>query len=303
MLTLPSFAKINWTLEILGKRADGYHELRTLLQTVSVADELSFEPMARDLELHGNHPSLVMDETNLIYRAAKLLRDFSGCQAGVRITLDKRLPMAAGLGGGSSNAAVTLLALCKLWNLAIRPSDLFSLGSQLGADVPFFFLGGTCLGVGRGDEVYPTTEFQVQYLLLVNARVLVPTKEVYANLPTELTAPNPMHKIPVSLQAAYANWGTQATSSNTLLPILHNDLEASVLPQNPLLAEIKSQLVALNAKGVLMSGSGSTIFGFFDSEAARDAAHKSLQTTGWWCVPAHTISRSDYQVRLREVLA
>jgi 4-diphosphocytidyl-2-C-methyl-D-erythritol kinase len=299
MLTLPSFAKINWTLEILGRRTDGYHELRTLLQTVSVADELSFELLPSELELHGNHPDLAMDESNLIYRAAKLLRDKSGCQLGAKITLDKRLPMAAGLGGGSSNAAVTLLALCKLWSLSVSPAELFALGSQLGADVPFFFLGGTCIGVGRGDEVYPTTEFDVPHLLLVNAGVAVPTKDVYANLPSVLTAPDLVHKMPTSLQAAYADMG----KANSLFPVLHNDLESSVLPRYPLLAEIKTRLSSLNASGTLMSGSGSTIFAIFDSEAACNAAQNELQTTGWWCASAQTLSRSNYQVRLREVLA
>jgi 4-diphosphocytidyl-2-C-methyl-D-erythritol kinase len=299
MLTLPSFAKINWTLEILGKRADGYHELRTLLQTVSVADELSFELLPSDLELRGQHPDLEMDETNLVYRAAKLLRDKTGCQKGACITLDKRLPLAAGLGGGSSNAALTLLALCKIWDLAVRPAELFALGSQLGADVPFFLLGGTCLGVGRGDEVYPTTEFHAPYLLLINAGVAIPTREVYANLPGVLTAPNPMHKMPTSLQAAYAAMG----KVSSLFPMLHNDLESSVLPRYPLLAEIKARLLALRASGTLMSGSGSTVFAIFDSEAALEAAQNELQTTGWWCVAAHTVSRSNYQVRLREVLA
>ncbi len=299
MLTLPSFAKINWTLEILGKRADGYHELRTLLQTVNVADELSFEPLPSELVLSGNHPELAMDETNLIYRAAKLLRDKSGCQLGAKITLDKQLPMAAGLGGGSSNAAVTLLALRKLWRLSVSPAELFALGSQLGADVPFFFIGGTCIGVGRGDEVYPTTEFQMPHLLLVNAGLAVPTKDVYANLPSVLTAPDLVHKMPTSLQAAFAGMN----EANSLFPVLHNDLESSVLPRYPLLAEIKTRLLSLNASGTLMSGSGSTVFAIFDSEAAMIAAQNELQTTGWWCAAAQTVSRSNYQVRLREVLA
>ena len=110
-LTLPSFAKINWTLEILGKRPDGYHEVRTLLQTVSVADELTFEMVGRGITVHCDHPEVPCDETNLAYRAAKLLGDFTGAGKGVHIRIAKRLPVAAGLGGGSGNAAVTLLAL------------------------------------------------------------------------------------------------------------------------------------------------------------------------------------------------
>src|SRR5205085_2758697 len=140
LLTLPSFAKINWTLEVLGKRPDAYHELRTLLQTLSVADELTFELAEQGIELKSAHPALPLGETNLIYRAAKLLSDFTDCHLGVRVRIKKNLPLAAGLGGGSSNAAMTLLALQRLWGLRLDTRDLFKLGAQLGADVPFFFI-------------------------------------------------------------------------------------------------------------------------------------------------------------------
>src|SRR5262245_39768263 len=113
-LTLPSFAKINWTLEILGKRPDGYHEVRTLLQTISAADKLTFELSERGVAIHCDHPEVPLDETNLVHRAAKLFGEFTGINKGVRIQISKRLPVAAGLGGGSSNGAVTLLALQKL---------------------------------------------------------------------------------------------------------------------------------------------------------------------------------------------
>src|SRR5262245_61384787 len=203
-LNLPSFAKINWTLEILGKRPDGYHEVRTLLQTVSVADELTFELTGQGIAIHCDHPEVPCDETNLVHRAAKLLGDFTGAGKGVRIRINKRLPVAAGLGGGSSNAAVTLLALQKLWDIRVAPRDLFSLGAKLGADVPFFFIGGTCLGVGRGDEIYPLADVNEEFLLLVNAGVAITTRDVYADLPVELTNQRGVIKMPLSLEAAYA---------------------------------------------------------------------------------------------------
>lgn len=290
ILTLPSFAKINWTLEILGKRPDGYHELRTLLQTVSVADELTFELAGQGIEIHCDHPDVPCDETNLVHRAATLLDEFTGAGKGVRITINKQLPVAAGIGGGSSNAAVTLIALQKLWNVPIAPRDLFSLGAKLGADVPFFFIGGTCLGVGRGDEIYPLADINEEFLLLVNAGIAVPTRDVYANLPPELTKQSAVAKMPLSLEAAYAAIARPGES----LP-LSNDLESPVFVRHPLLIEIKERLKRTGARGVLMSGSGSTIFAIFDSADERDGANRDLSNAGLWSASARTLSRAEYQ--------
>ncbi len=288
-LTLPSFAKINWTLEILGQRPDGYHELRTLLQTVSVADELIFESIEQGIEISCDHPDVPGDETNLVHKAARLFGEFTGCGKGVRITINKRLPVAAGIGGGSSNAAVTLLALQKLWDIELAPRDLFSLGAKLGADVPFFFIGGTCLGVGRGDEIYPLADVNAEFLLLVNAGIAVPTREVYANLPPELTKDKAVAKMPLSFEAAYA-------ATTTPGPIrLCNDLEIPVFARHPLLDQIKDWLVKAGASGVLMSGSGSTIFAIFESDKARSEAQADLSKHGWWCETARTLGRAEYQ--------
>lgn len=290
LLTLPSFAKINWTLEILGRRPDNYHELRTLLQTVSLADELIFAPRGQGIEIACDHPDVPCDETNLVYRAARLLSEFAGVEQGVHVTINKRIPTAAGLGGGSSNAAVTLLVLQKLWQIKLATRDLFALGAKLGADVPFFFLGGTCLGVGRGDEVYPLADIEAEYLLLVNAGVLVPTKAVYAKLPPELTKPKSAPKMPTSFEAACA-----ALTTPDELPRLQNDLETTVLAQHPLLGAIKQRLKAAGARGVLMSGSGSTIFAIFDTEMTRSVAERELSQTGWWCARARTLSRAEFR--------
>ncbi|MFZ4794631.1 MAG: 4-(cytidine 5'-diphospho)-2-C-methyl-D-erythritol kinase, partial [Blastocatellia bacterium] len=187
-MTVSSRAKINWTLEVLGKRPDGYHELRTLLQTVDLADTLTLTPVDSGISIGCDHPEVPLDERNLVHRAARLLLEHTGIERGVRIEITKRIPTAAGLGGGSSNAAVTLLALCQLWDLDLKLSELVTLGSRIGADVPFFFFGGTCLGVGRGDEVYPVGEITADFMLLVNGGILVPSGDVYANLPPHLTS-------------------------------------------------------------------------------------------------------------------
>ncbi|HEX4948764.1 MAG TPA: 4-(cytidine 5'-diphospho)-2-C-methyl-D-erythritol kinase [Blastocatellia bacterium] len=288
---LPSFAKINWTLEILGRRADGYHELRTILQTVDVRDQLSFAATESGIVLTCDNAEVPCDETNLVYRAAMLLRELTDCDKGAKIDLQKRIPMGAGLGGGSSNAAITLLALLQLWELEVAPRDLFQLGSQLGSDVPFFFLGGTGIGIGRGDEVYPMADVAAEHLLLVNPGVHVPTREIYGNLPSELTRSPALNNMPFSLEAAYARMhGAQWQ--------LHNDLERPALALYPLIGQVKQRLSELNATAVLMSGSGATVFAVFESEAARTQARQELSETGWWCATTRTLNRNEYQAAI-----
>ncbi|HEY8460176.1 MAG TPA: 4-(cytidine 5'-diphospho)-2-C-methyl-D-erythritol kinase [Blastocatellia bacterium] len=288
-LTLPSFAKINWTLEILGKRPDGYHEVRTLLQTIDVADELTFELTEKGISVYCDHPEVPCDETNLAYRAAKLLSDFTGVAKGVRIGISKQLPVAAGLGGGSGNGAVTLLALQRLWDVRLEPRDLFGLASKLGADAPFFLIGGTCLGVGRGDEVYPLADINEEFLLLVNPGIAVPTREVYAGLPPELTKPEAVIKMPLSFEAAYA----AVARPGAHVPLI-NDLEGPAFSRLPALIEVKRRLKQTGARGVLMSGSGSTVFAIFDSAEARARAEDDLRATGWRLLRARTLGRTEY---------
>lgn len=292
---ISSFAKINWTLEILGRRADGYHELRTILQTVEVCDQLQFVATESGIVLTCDHPEVPCDETNLIYRAALLLKELTGCDKGATIELQKRIPMGAGLGGGSSNAAVALLALSRLWEVEITSQDLFRLGAQLGSDVPFFFFGGTGIGIGRGDEVYPMADIAAPHLLLVNPGVHVPTREIYGNLPSELTSPVAMNKMPFSLRAAYAHM-RQGTWN------LRNDLELPALALYPLIRTVKQRLMELQTTAVLMSGSGATVFAVFDSEVARAQATDSLRETGWWCAATRTLSRDEYQAAIVEKL-
>ena len=288
-LTLPSFAKINWTLEIRGKRPDDYHEVRTLLQTISAADELTFELRESGITINCDNPEVPRDETNLVYRAAQLFSDFTGVRKGVRVKINKRLPVAAGLGGGSSNAAVTLLALQKLWNVEVPKPDLFSLGAKLGAVAPFFLIGGTCLGVGRGDEIYPLADINEEFLLLVNPGIAISARDAYSNLPIELTKPGSLIKMPLSFEAAYA----AIARPSDRVPLL-NDLERSVLAQYPLLIDIKRRLMQDGARGVLMSGSGSTIFAIFESDEARSSAAQSIKETGWRRLLARTLGRTEY---------
>src|SRR4249920_2535745 len=163
-----SYAKINWTLDVLFKRDDGFHELRTIYQTVSLHDTLTLTETDGPIEIVCKDPRVPCDDTNLAHKAVAVLREAAGGSRGARIEIEKRIPVAAGLGGGSSNAAATLLALIKLWQVEVDERALLRIAASLGSDVPFFLMGGTALGVGRGEEVYTIEQAECQHLLLVN---------------------------------------------------------------------------------------------------------------------------------------
>src|ERR1044072_7359911 len=181
-MRVKSYAKINWTLDVLFKREDGFHELRTIYQTVSLHDTLTLTKTDGAIEISCDDGRVPVDETNLVYRAARELREVTGIKLGAGIAIEKRIPVAAGMGGGSSNAAATLLGLQKLWQVELDEGTLTEMAAKLGSDVPLFLLGGTLLGLGRGEEVYPLPEVECNYLLLVNPGIAVSTAQAYQKL-------------------------------------------------------------------------------------------------------------------------
>ena len=189
-LAISAPAKINLHLQILGKRADGYHELRTLFQSIDLSDELYASPAADEsLELRVEPEGAVTgDEENMVLRAAAALRERSGAVAGASLELHKRIPVAGGLGGGSADAAATLVLLDRLWDLGLEVPDLVDLAACLGSDVPFFLHGGLAVGVGRGEEVYPLPDLESFDLIVATPRLQVPTAEVFERLAPQLTS-------------------------------------------------------------------------------------------------------------------
>lgn len=299
LITLPSFAKINWSLEVLGRRADGYHEVRTLLQTISLTDTLSFERTSDGIDFSCSASEVPVDDTNLVVRAATRFLAETGVAGGVRIHLDKRIPVAAGLGGGSSNAAVTLIGLEKMWQTGIARERLVEMGATLGADVPYFFTGGTALGTGRGDEILEMPEIEESRILLINPGIGISAGEAYRALPARLTLPYVKDKMPFSLEAAESGVSTPLSVPGGL----RNDLEAGVLGLYPALEEIRLRMRLAGAWATMMSGSGSTFFALFDTEAARaaaekDIAEKDIEDTGWWFAPVETVARQRYREAL-----
>ena len=262
-------AKVNLGLHILGKREDGFHELETLFQMVNWCDEIKIECLSRGLELVCNQPDIPTDKGNLVIRAAHILqtRYPERCK-GARIHLNKNIPHGAGLGGGSGNAAGVLLGLNFLWGLKLKREDLISVASELGSDVPFFLFSPCAIGRGRGEILEPVKNSIRFYVLMVYPGFAVPTASVYGNLKLKLTKRENNISILKNflLQSEFAQLG--ATWSN--------DLELFVFKEYPGLSGIKKEMLALGAKGALLSGSGSTVFGIFDNPETANSAHARL---------------------------
>ncbi len=299
-----SHAKINWTLEVLGQRPDGYHEIRTVLQTIALHDLLVLEKTHEQIEIICNSPSVPVDERNLVHRAAMLLRQAKGVQAGARINIVKRIPVGGGLGGGSSNAAAALLGLQELWQVRLAPSHLIELGAAIGSDVPCFFYGGTVLGVGRGAEVYPLPDIWTPHLLLVTPAIEVSTREIYAEASRrpELTSVGHLANIPDCCSVVYGSSGLWLNSggSVTWLQEARNDLEAVVATRYPEIGRIRERLKQLGAATVRMSGSGSTVFAVFEHLKAVESATSELSGEPWQVIRTQTLSRDQYWNALME---
>jgi 4-diphosphocytidyl-2-C-methyl-D-erythritol kinase len=285
LLTLPSFAKINWTLRILGRRPDGYHEVATVLQSISLRDELIFHLRDDDeISLTCDDPSIPLGDTNLVVRAAHALSERHGAD----IKLLKKIPAKAGLGGGSSNAAVTLLALNELWQLSLGNTDLRRIGRGLGADVPFFLTGGTALARGTGTEIIEASDIETRYLIVVTPNVGVSTATAYAALNAgSLTTTESLSILSSSFTEPFSGDSSQWP--------LHNDFEGVIFEMEPEIRRAKTALLDAGARGALLAGSGSSVFGIFTDEATRDQALGNLRCeAGWRVFPCHTLARSEY---------
>lgn len=288
-ISLPAFAKINLSLRVLGKRDDGFHEIETIFQTVKLHDTLTFSSIDDErLELTCDDSKIPVDESNLIIRAAKALREKFNVIQGARIHLEKRIPSPGGLGGGSSDAATTLLALNHLWNMQANKDELENIGAKLGADVPFFFTGGTALGSGLGTEINSLNDLPKTELLIVTPNVSVPTAEAYKSLnATRLTK-----KKGASILASSRESEIIADSIQT---ILHNDFEPVIFRLKPEIERAKNAIVESGANGALMTGSGASVFGIFEKEETRERAIAQLSKEKTWRVfPCSTLTREEY---------
>jgi 4-diphosphocytidyl-2-C-methyl-D-erythritol kinase len=288
---VPAYAKVNLRLDVLGRRADGYHELRTIFQAISLHDTLLLETMREpgiDLRIDGNTELAVEPgRDNLVYRAIEELAREIGFQQGVRAVLTKRIPVGRGLGGGSSDAAAALLGLLRLTGKRIATARLLEIASSLGADVPFFLQGGRALGIGRGDEIYPLPDVPRREVLVVSPHdIAVPTKDAYRWLSEQLTNEDGPTKL---MRFCALCWSPQGGA-------LSNDFEAAVFPRFPRLAAIKRELLQQGAAEASLAGSGSAVFGVYQHPAkARRAARAFPKDQVFLC---STLSRAEYRRKM-----
>jgi 4-diphosphocytidyl-2-C-methyl-D-erythritol kinase len=293
-----SLAKINLDLRVLDRRADGFHELRTIFQTVSLADSIGIEYQRgrTQIELKSN----IHIPDNLIVKAADSVLEATGVTAQIHFDLTKRIPLGGGLGGGSSNAASVLLALPILLGKPLPVERLMELAAALGSDIPFFLLGGTAAGLGRGTELYPLPDLPGLPALLIAPGLHVSTAEAYRKLERKLTTGVPS---PMMNDFQRVAWSVASTPHGVAWEV-RNDFESVVFPQHPQLELIKGKLLKLGARPALMSGSGSTMFGIFPSIELRNRAARWFRKEFevGQIHPVRLVSRRRYRAMWRRQL-
>ena len=279
-MRIQAHAKINLYLDVVGKRSDGYHDIETIFHSIGLHDEIYLRKLtARQIIVHCDHPHVPSGPRNLAYRAAKLLLDNTPDLNGVEITIVKRIPVAAGLGGGSADAAAVLCGMNAVFDLGLTQTDLMKLGVQLGADVPFCILGGAALGEGIGEILTPLPPLEGIWILLANPGFKISTAWVYQQMNLSLT----LSKKNVTILTRYLRNGELCSVARHL----YNGLEVPVLSKYPTIAKIKTKLGSCPGSfGVLMSGSGATVFAFMQSEAQANLAAATFENDFAFCSAA-----------------
>ncbi|MBN1283259.1 MAG: 4-(cytidine 5'-diphospho)-2-C-methyl-D-erythritol kinase [Proteobacteria bacterium] len=265
-------AKVNTLLRVIGRREDGYHDLEMVMVPLSLCDEITLTATGGGITISvdGQADDGMAGERNLAFRAARAFIEHAGVKAGVAIELTKRVPVAAGLGGGSSDAAAVLRGLNSLWGVGLTVDELAGIGARLGADVPFFCHRGPAFVEGIGDRVSVYETFPKCSYLLINPGFPLSTPWVYDQWDLQLTMKPPDARVRPLFQVF-----------SDVIASLHNDLERVTIPAHPEIGVIKGALMESGAAGALMSGSGPTVFGVFSDAVARDRAHAQLDREGW----------------------
>jgi len=268
-IQLKARAKINWTLDVVGKRPDGYHDVEMVLQAVELHDRITIRQTQKGIKIRTDSPDLPLDRRNLAYRAAELMQEYYGTGRGVEIEIQKKIPIAAGLAGGSTDAAAVLFGLNALWKLGLSLEKLKRLGACLGADVPFCIAGGTALARGIGEILTPLKPPLPIPMVLVKPPFGVSTKEVYGRLKWDTIEDRPDTKKMIESLRHRDLHAIGAAMKNVLEPV------TSFL--HPQISSIKEEIAGCGAVGCLMSGSGPTVYGIFEAQEQAEAAFLSLK--------------------------
>ena len=260
-MELKAFAKINLSIDILGKREDGYHDVKMIMQSVSLYDIISFSRRESDIKLYCSDPYVPCDSKNVVYKALQLIKAKYHVPGGMEVDIDKNIPVAAGLAGGSTDAAAAIIAANKMWNLNMSYEDMVDIGRQIGADVAFCIKGGTALAEGIGEKVTELPFIGEVNIVLAKPPIQVSTKEVYQSLKLDEIAKRPDTD---KIIKALGEGNVKYIADNMV-----NVLETVTIKKYPVIGEIKSIMLQFGALGSLMSGSGPTVFGLLDRKSTR----------------------------------
>ncbi len=271
-ISLKALAKINLGLDVVRRREDGYHEVRMIMQTIHLYDRLDIKRTKESgIQIQTNLSFLPVNENNLIYKAAKLLMDEFSITDGVSVKLDKRIPVAAGMAGGSTDAAAMLFGMNRLFSLGLTKRQLMERGVQIGADVPYCIMRGTALAEGIGEELSPLAPMVKCPVLIAKPSISVSTKFVYQNLKLDDTTVHPDIDLLIE--------DIKAKNLHDIAAHMGNVLETVTIPNYPVIDEIKKHMLSHGAVGAMMSGSGPTVFGLFDDEATAKKAYKAMRSS------------------------
>jgi 4-diphosphocytidyl-2-C-methyl-D-erythritol kinase len=292
-VTVRAHAKINLDLRVLGTRPDGFHELRTVFQAIALHDTITCVPREGPFAIECATPGVPLDGSNLVWRAAEALWRAlrrAGTVRDVMVRLEKRIPLQSGLGGGSADAAATLVGLVRAWRITVKPAQLTDVAATLGADVPFFLAGGTALGLGRGDEIYPLADLPRHWVVLLVPGFGVSTGDAYGWYDEERALTRgPSMREP---QHVPGPWPSRAAQ-------MINDLEAPIARHHPEIDQMKAALRRTGAVAAAMSGSGSAVFGLFQKQRDAVAAVDRLASSGWRVLLTQSLGRDEYARRSR----
>jgi 4-diphosphocytidyl-2-C-methyl-D-erythritol kinase len=296
IVSIRAHAKINLDLRVLGMRPDGFHELRTVFQAISLHDTITCIPRPGPFTLECNAAGVPLDASNLVWRAAEAMWRAvrrTGPLRDLIIRLDKRIPVQAGLGGGSADAAATLMALARAWGVEVRPAQITDVAAPLGADVPFFLAGGTALGLGRGDEIYPLADLPRHWIVLLVPGFGVSSGDAYRWYDEERESGHGHGAR--EPQYVPGPWPSRAAQ-------MINDLEVAIARHHPEIEQMKAALRRAGALAAVMSGSGSAVFGLFQKRPDAVRAVDRLAGSGWRVVLTESLGRDEY-ARLSRPLA
>lgn len=268
-VVLEAFGKINLYLDVLWKREDGYHEIRSIMQSIDLKDTIKIRETNSGMKIDCAHPQVPLDSSNLVYKAWEKMKEISGIDKEVDITIHKRIPVAAGLAGGSADAAAVIKGLNILWDLNLKEEDLMKIGIKIGADVPFCIKGGTCLAEGIGEKLTSIEPFKGKLLLIATPNIPISTEKAYKNLPLD--------KIHTHPDIDRFIKGIKDKDFKFVAENMINVMEYSELDELKIIPSIKEEMIRFGALGSIMSGSGPTVFGLFEDEKPMMKCKKSLE--------------------------